>query len=261
MQTKADQKPEEDHGTRERRRTTQTDKTKAREPWSKAHASDRRDRAAAGCEWTAGRFQGGLNCRRDGGIVAVVGGGDGGETCDGRGMAGMGQRGRVTGNGLSEVAVHCLPVISARPNDELYKSAFSASRPSLSLRPARRHPLHRAPRDPSPSWPPPSSPAMITTPRPPSVHSATTDADPFTAFLRPPTSETEHERVDRLRKEADAKRVSDNIDEEIKADRERMRKSKQDIRVSFASHAPSLPLHLTACEAMLESCILYLGRQ
>ena len=82
---------------------------------------------------------------------------------------------------------------------------------------------------------------MITTPRPPSVHSTTNDADPFSAFLRPPTSETEHERVDRLRREADAKRVSDNIDEEIKADRERLRKSKQDIRVSFASHALSFP--------------------
>ena len=98
---------------------------------------------------------------------------------------------------------------------------------------------------------------MINTPRPPSVHSTTTDADPFTAFLRPPTSETEHERVDRLRREADAKRVSDNIDEEIKADRERMRKSKQDIRVSFASHAYSFPL--AACVALLESCSLRLG--
>lgn len=80
---------------------------------------------------------------------------------------------------------------------------------------------------------------MITTPRPPSVHSTTTDADPFTAFLRPPTSETEHERVDRLQREADAKRISDTIDEEIKADRERMRKSKQDIRLLLLGQAES----------------------
>ena len=102
---------------------------------------------------------------------------------------------------------------------------------------------------------------MITTPRPPSVHSTTTDADPFTAFLRPPTSETEHERVDRLQREADAKRVSDTIDEEIKADRERMRKSKQDIRVSFASHAISFSLHLAIYVTLLESCILSMNHR
>ena len=198
---------------------------------------DRRDRAAAGCEWTAARFQGGLNCRRDGGIVAVVGGGDGGETCDGRGMAGMGQRGRVTGNGLSEVAVHCLPVISARPTYELYKSFWPASRSALSLLPTRQRPRHRASRDSPTSRPPRPTSAMISTPRPPSIHSNNAEGDPFSAFLRPPTSETEHERVARLQREADAKRISDSIDEEIKADRERMRKSKQDIRVSCPSHA------------------------
>ncbi|RPD61189.1 G-protein alpha subunit [Lentinus tigrinus ALCF2SS1-7] len=80
---------------------------------------------------------------------------------------------------------------------------------------------------------------MITTSRPPSAHSSNTDADPFSVLLRPPASETEHERVARLQREADAKRISDSIDEEIKADRERMRKSKQDIRLLLLGQAES----------------------
>ncbi|TBU49747.1 G-protein alpha subunit [Dichomitus squalens] len=80
---------------------------------------------------------------------------------------------------------------------------------------------------------------MISTPRPPSVHSSNTDGDPFTAFLRPPASETEHERVARLQREVEAKRINDSIDEEIKADRERLRKSKQDIRLLLLGQAES----------------------
>ncbi|KAI0768152.1 G-protein alpha subunit [Trametes elegans] len=80
---------------------------------------------------------------------------------------------------------------------------------------------------------------MITTSRPPSVNSLGAEGDPFSALLRPPASETEHERVDRLRREADAKRISDSIDEEIKADRERMRKSRQDIRLLLLGQAES----------------------
>ena len=74
---------------------------------------------------------------------------------------------------------------------------------------------------------------MITTSRPPSIRSTNTDGDPFSQLLRPPASETEHERVARLQREADAKRISDSIDEDIKLERERMRRSKQDIRVSI----------------------------
>ncbi|KAH9856561.1 G-protein alpha subunit [Lenzites betulinus] len=80
---------------------------------------------------------------------------------------------------------------------------------------------------------------MITTSRPPSVNSVGPDGDPFSAFLRPPASETDHERVTRLQREADAKRISDSIDEEIKADRERMRKSRQDIRLLLLGQAES----------------------
>ncbi|KAI0635765.1 G-protein alpha subunit [Trametes polyzona] len=80
---------------------------------------------------------------------------------------------------------------------------------------------------------------MISTSRPPSVNSMGTDGDPFSALLRPPASETEHERIARLQREADAKRISDSIDEEIKADRERLRKSRQDIRLLLLGQAES----------------------
>ncbi|KAI0360019.1 G-protein alpha subunit [Trametes cingulata] len=80
---------------------------------------------------------------------------------------------------------------------------------------------------------------MISTSRPPSVNSMGTDGDPFSALLRPPASETEHERIARLQREADAKRISDSIDEEIKADRERMRKSREDIRLLLLGQAES----------------------
>ncbi|KAI9000626.1 G-protein alpha subunit [Trametes punicea] len=80
---------------------------------------------------------------------------------------------------------------------------------------------------------------MISTSRPPSVNSAGPDADPFAVLLRPPANETEHERIARLQREADAKRISDRIDEELKADRERMRKSKQDIRLLLLGQAES----------------------
>ncbi|KAI0649357.1 G-protein alpha subunit [Trametes meyenii] len=80
---------------------------------------------------------------------------------------------------------------------------------------------------------------MISTSRPPSVNSIGADGDPFSALLRPPASETEHERIARLQREADAKRISDTIDEEIKADKERMRKSRQDIRLLLLGQAES----------------------
>lgn len=72
---------------------------------------------------------------------------------------------------------------------------------------------------------------MIRTSRPPSVHSTTDPGDPLSLILRPPTSETERDRVLRLQREADAKRISDSIDEELKLDRERYKKSKQDVKV------------------------------
>lgn len=73
---------------------------------------------------------------------------------------------------------------------------------------------------------------MIRTSRPSSVHSVGTEVgDPFAARLRPPPGESEHERQLRLQQEAEAKRISDNIDEELKQDARRLQKRKEDVTV------------------------------
>jgi hypothetical protein len=64
--------------------------------------------------------------------------------------------------------------------------------------------------------------------RAPSVHS---QDDPLSLALRPPLSETEGERVIRLKEEAEAKEASDKIDEEIKVEKQKLQKSKGDVKV------------------------------
>ena len=68
--------------------------------------------------------------------------------------------------------------------------------------------------------------------RPPSVRSVGTDyGDPISALLRPPPGESDHERQLRLQREAEAKRISDSIDEELKAEEKRFKKRKEDVKV------------------------------
>ena len=55
--------------------------------------------------------------------------------------------------------------------------------------------------------------------------------DPLSLALRPSPHETEGEKSARLQQEAEAKRVSDRIDEELRLDRERLKKSKNDVKV------------------------------
>jgi guanine nucleotide-binding protein subunit alpha len=64
--------------------------------------------------------------------------------------------------------------------------------------------------------------------RAPSIHS---QDDPLTLALRPPPSETEEEREIRLKEEADAKETSDKIDEEIKQEKQRLQKTRGDVKV------------------------------
>ncbi|KAI0703439.1 G-protein alpha subunit [Cytidiella melzeri] len=81
---------------------------------------------------------------------------------------------------------------------------------------------------------------MIRTSRPPSVHSTTTEVgDPFSAQLRPPPGETENDRQLRLQQEAEAKRISDSIDEELKQDARRIQKRKQDVKLLLLGQAES----------------------
>ncbi|GBE88344.1 Guanine nucleotide-binding protein alpha-4 subunit [Sparassis crispa] len=82
---------------------------------------------------------------------------------------------------------------------------------------------------------------MITASRPPSVHSmATTESgDPLAILLRPPATESDVDRAARLMREAEAKRISDSIDEELKQERERYKKSKQDVKLLLLGQAES----------------------
>ena len=74
--------------------------------------------------------------------------------------------------------------------------------------------------------------------RPPSVLSGTDD--PFSQALRPPAFESEFERHVRLEQETESKRISDLIDEEIRRDKERMKRSKQDVKVAQYSFIHAL---------------------
>ncbi|KAI9463248.1 G-alpha-domain-containing protein [Lactarius psammicola] len=77
---------------------------------------------------------------------------------------------------------------------------------------------------------------MLHARRPPSVYS---QDDPLSFALRPPDAETEIERRGRLKREADSKRISDIIDEQLKADKRNYEKSKQDVRLLLLGQAES----------------------
>ena len=65
--------------------------------------------------------------------------------------------------------------------------------------------------------------------RTPSIYS---QDDPISVALRPPASETVNEQRARLHLEAEARHRSEKIDEELRLERERMKRSKGDIKVS-----------------------------
>jgi len=76
--------------------------------------------------------------------------------------------------------------------------------------------------------------------RSPSLYS---QDDPITAAMKPPLSETELERAARLEAEAEAKRVSEQIDEDLREERERLKKRKGDVKVRLLLHL-SLRIYL-----------------
>ncbi|KAI0300843.1 G-protein alpha subunit [Russula brevipes] len=77
---------------------------------------------------------------------------------------------------------------------------------------------------------------MLHARRPPSVYS---QEDPLTFAIRPPDAESELERRARLQREADAKRISDVIDEQLKIDKRNYERSKQDVRLLLLGQAES----------------------
>ncbi|THV07236.1 guanine nucleotide-binding protein [Dendrothele bispora CBS 962.96] len=72
--------------------------------------------------------------------------------------------------------------------------------------------------------------------RTPSIYS---QDDPLTEALRPSENETEEQRRARLQDEAQAKRVSEKIDEELRLERERLRRSRGDVKLLLLGQAES----------------------
>ncbi|EAU80314.1 hypothetical protein CC1G_13233 [Coprinopsis cinerea okayama7 len=66
-----------------------------------------------------------------------------------------------------------------------------------------------------------------------------TDVDPFEYLTRPPPNETPEERTIRERKEVEAKKVSDQIDEEIRKERAVMKKQQNAVRVLLLGQSES----------------------
>ncbi|KAF4616573.1 hypothetical protein D9613_008941 [Agrocybe pediades] len=66
-----------------------------------------------------------------------------------------------------------------------------------------------------------------------------TEPDPFAIFHTPPPNETAGERATREAKEAEAKKISDQIDEQLKADKLQMKKEKYVVRVLLLGQSES----------------------
>jgi hypothetical protein len=81
--------------------------------------------------------------------------------------------------------------------------------------------------------------------RSPSIYS---QDDPISAALKPSPTETEAERSARLVREVDAKRVSEQIDEDLRLERERLKKRKGDVKVCY-----EIPQHLVRIYLLLST--------
>ncbi|KAJ7031623.1 heterotrimeric G protein alpha subunit [Mycena alexandri] len=66
-----------------------------------------------------------------------------------------------------------------------------------------------------------------------------TESDPFYEIMRPPPDETPAQMTARLKREADAQRISDTIDEDIKRDRALQRKSRKELRILLLGQGES----------------------
>lgn len=51
--------------------------------------------------------------------------------------------------------------------------------------------------------------------------------DPLSVILRPPADESHMQRSERIKREAEAKRVNDEIDKRLKEDAQRLKKERQ----------------------------------
>lgn len=65
------------------------------------------------------------------------------------------------------------------------------------------------------------------------------EPDPFAEFLRPPLNETPSERATRRIREAEEKRISDAIDEQIRQERQILQKQKELVKVLLLGQSES----------------------
>ncbi|KAG6374373.1 guanine nucleotide binding protein, alpha subunit [Boletus reticuloceps] len=72
--------------------------------------------------------------------------------------------------------------------------------------------------------------------RTPSIRS---QDDPLSIAIRPPPTETETDRQVRLQQEAEARRISEQIDEELRIEREKLKRSKGDVKLLLLGQAES----------------------
>lgn len=63
--------------------------------------------------------------------------------------------------------------------------------------------------------------------------------DPFYVFLRPPPDETPEQRVERERKEADARKVNDEIEEMLRVEKTALKKRKKPVKVLLLGQSES----------------------
>ena len=63
--------------------------------------------------------------------------------------------------------------------------------------------------------------------------------DPFSQYTKPPPHETDDEKTSRLRREAEEKRVNDEIDEYIKAEKAALKKRKTEIKLLLLGQSES----------------------
>jgi hypothetical protein len=67
--------------------------------------------------------------------------------------------------------------------------------------------------------------------------------DPLTEAIAPPADETPSQREDRQRAEAEAKRISDSIDEEIKREHQAEKKAPKLVKILLLGEDGSTRLH------------------
>jgi guanine nucleotide-binding protein alpha-1 subunit len=88
---------------------------------------------------------------------------------------------------------------------------------------------------------------------------SSSDNDPLAAAIAPPKNESNAARVVRLRAEAEARRVSDEIDEQLKQDRAARRRQRPCVKVLLLGQSESGTFRASSCSGtssfIITSCL------